>query len=417
MQSGTMQSMRFPAFIPLPSCIRECADFRSWQWDIFCTVIDNYGDAGVCWRLAAGLAERGQRVRLWIDQPECLHWMAPQGAAGVDIRRWQAPLNAQELPDRAGDVLIEAFGCTLEDSVQAWWAASHASSAPERTGLWLNLEYLSAEAYVARCHGLPSPVMQGPAAGLVKQFFYPGFTADTGGLLREMALPQRQQRFPASRFLDALNGESATPVAHDPAAATKPGAEAEPLVVSLFCYEPQPLPALLAQLAERPSTLLVFQGRGHQELLRILGTSTLPEHHGQCRLAPLPWLDQSGFDEVLWSSHVNCVRGEDSLVRALWAGQPFVWHIYPQDDDAHHAKLEAFLDWLQAPDDLREFHRIWNGITEGPLPVLVPARLRDWQSCVQAARTRLMEQDDLVSQVLSLAGKAHAMPLTGTASP
>lgn len=36
-------------------------------WDIFCSVVDNYGDIGVCWRLAVNLAQRGQRVRLWID--------------------------------------------------------------------------------------------------------------------------------------------------------------------------------------------------------------------------------------------------------------------------------------------------------------------------------------------------------------
>ena len=65
---------------------------------------------------------------------------------------------------------------------------------------------------------------------------------------------------------------------------------------------------------------------------------------------------------MLWACYLNFVRGEDSLVRALWAGQPFIWHIYPQDDNAHHAKLEAFLDWLQAPESLRKAHRVWNGM-------------------------------------------------------
>ncbi len=49
--------------------------------DIFCAVVDNYGDIGVCWRLARQLAhEHGMTVRLWVDdlvrtiprsQPEC----------------------------------------------------------------------------------------------------------------------------------------------------------------------------------------------------------------------------------------------------------------------------------------------------------------------------------------------------------
>ncbi|WP_157072023.1 elongation factor P maturation arginine rhamnosyltransferase EarP, partial [Cupriavidus sp. HPC(L)] len=38
------------------------------SWDIFCTVIDNFGDIGVCWRLARQLAqEHGHAVRLWVD--------------------------------------------------------------------------------------------------------------------------------------------------------------------------------------------------------------------------------------------------------------------------------------------------------------------------------------------------------------
>ena len=30
-------------------------------WDLFCRVIDNHGDLGVCWRLARDLAARGER--------------------------------------------------------------------------------------------------------------------------------------------------------------------------------------------------------------------------------------------------------------------------------------------------------------------------------------------------------------------
>lgn len=354
----------------------------AWQWDIFCQVIDNYGDAGVCWRLAANLAQRGQKVRLWIDDPACLHWMAPEGMTGVEVHHWLAPLDAASLPSMAGDVLVEAFGCTLEDSVQAWWNTTHPAGSTQ-AGLWLNLEYLTAESWAARCHGLPSPVLQGPAAGHAKQFFYPGFTSDTGGLLREPDLKERQQL------------ASQTPaIPHE-----------DPLTVSLFCYEPFALPQLLQQLRSQPSVLKVLKGRGHQELLRLLGTSMLPDTLDRCELEALPWLDQRAFDTVLWESSLNFVRGEDSLVRALWAGQPFVWHIYPQEDDAHHTKLDAFLDWLQAPADLRAMHHVWNGMSGQALPLVTASRLREWQACVQQARARLLQQDDLVSQLLQLASR------------
>jgi len=114
----------------------------------------------------------------------------------------------------------------------------------------------------------------------------------------------------------------------------------------------------------------------------------------------LPYTDQNGFDEMLWACDLNFVRGEDSLVRAFWAGQPFIWQIYPQDDHAHHAKLEAFLDWLQAPDSLRKAHRIWNGVEAGNWSAMEPAAGAEWTSCVQAAQLKLTQQDDLLSQMV-----------------
>jgi len=69
---------------------------------------------------------------------------------------------------------------------------------------------------------------------------------------------------------------------------------------------------------------------------------------GQLSIQYLPPRPQAAFDEMLWACDLNLVRGEDSLVRALWAGEAFVWQIYPQHDDAHHSKLYAFLDWLEA---------------------------------------------------------------------
>ena len=117
-------------------------------------------------------------------------------------------------------------------------------------------------------------------------------------------------------------------------------------------------------------------------------------------LSAQPYTDQEGFDEMLQACDLNFVRGEDSLVRALWAGQPFIWHIYPQEDGAHHAKLEAFLDWLQAPDSLRRFHLIWNGQHDRELPALDPSTLTRWTQCVHTARQRLLKQEDLLQKLL-----------------
>ncbi|MDH6595122.1 putative repeat protein (TIGR03837 family) [Variovorax sp. TBS-050B] len=365
------------------------------QWDIFCRVIDNHGDLGVCWRLSTQLAALGERVRLWIDDATALHWMAPAGCEGVQRVDWLDPAAVREAAAApAPDVLIEAFGCDPAPALIVRFAeAAHAPGAPPRA--WINLEYLSAEPYVERLHGLPSPVFKGPGAGLSKRFFYPGFTPATGGLLREPGLAQRRARFDRAGWLAAQQ------------IPWQPGER----LVSLFCYEPPALAELLAQLAAAPvpTRLLVTAGRAAHAVKAFFAERQPPGHalagFGVLSISCLPYLTQVDFDHLLWACDLNFVRGEDSIVRALWAGAPLVWQIYPQDDDAHHVKLNAWLDWLGAPASLRQFHHAWNGFGEAPLPPL--ADLEPWGGTVRAAREKLQAQDDLVTQLQRwVAGKS-----------
>ena len=347
-------------------------------WDIFCTVIDNHGDLGVCWRLTRQLLAQGQSVRLWVDDASALAWMAPDAHAlpHLQVLPWAAASQSEVLSRlKPADVWIEAFGCTLPEAFVAHGVTTH----PQQPA-WINLEYLSAEDWVPRMHNMPSPVMSGPAKGWTKRFVYPGFTADTGGLLRETDLQERQQRFDRAAWRQQ----------HAPNLA--PGG----LLISLFCYEPAALPQLLAQLAGTPHHLLVTPGRPLAAVQQAL--AGMPVHPNW---SALPYTSQDGFDEMLWACDLNFVRGEDSLVRALWAGQAFIWHIYPQDDNAHHAKLEAFLDWMQAPESLRQAHRAWNGMEAGEWPALSSSALADWTACAQTARQKLFQQTDLVSQLRS----------------
>ena len=165
-------------------------------WDIFCKVIDNHGDIGVSWRVSRELAQRGQQVRLWVDDASALAWMAPAGAPGVEVLDWDVHSPAAVEP---GQVVVEAFGCHLTLPFQA--AITAATHARGRQPAWINLEYLTAESFAERTHGLPSPVLAGPAAGLVKHFFYPGFTPRTGGLPREKDLLERQGAFDPGQWL------------------------------------------------------------------------------------------------------------------------------------------------------------------------------------------------------------------------
>lgn len=303
------------------------------KWDIFCSVVDNFGDIGVTWRLARQLvAEHGQSVRLWVDEPAVFAPLCPQAdpeaesqwQQGVEICHWRQDWQ----PAEAADVVIEAFACQLPGPYLDAMAAR-----PDKPH-WLNLEYLSAEDWVAGCHGLPSFQPN----GLQKAFYFPGFIEGTGGLLREAGLVERRQAFladPDARrtFLEDLGVEL----------------KENALLISLFAYENAALAGWLDVLAagERPVQLLVPVGRVLADLANWLGEEKLSAgasfRRGQLAIQVLPFVSQDEYDRILWSCDFNAVRGEDSFIRAQWAGKPLLWHIYQQEEGAHWEKLEAFL--------------------------------------------------------------------------
>ncbi len=337
------------------------------SWDVYCRVVDNLGDAGVCWRLAAGLAARGQRVRLVIDDAAPLVFMAPGGAAGVEVLPWPGPAEP-------GEVVIEAFGC---DPPPATVGAMARRATPPP---WINLEYLSAEAYVERSHGLPSPQLQGPGRGLTKWFYYPGFTPRTGGLLREPGLLAERAAFDRQAWWQAQG------------IVVQPGER----VVTLFCYDNPALPALLQDLARQPTLLLLTQGPAQRQV------TAAP---AGLRLHRLPWLSQPDFDRLLWSADLNFVRGEDSLVRAVWAGAPFVWQAYPQHDGAHAAKLDALLQAWRPPPAVAALWQAWNGLRAG-----WPGLPAPWAAETLAWRESLLARPDLVTQLIAFAAAHPGKP-------
>lgn len=303
------------------------------RWDIFCRVVDNYGDIGVCWRVARQLVrEHGQAVRLWVDDPASLAPLCPacdpalptQLLQGVELRHWPSGF----VTDRVADIVIEAFACELPPA----YVAAMAAATPKPR--WINLEYLTAESWAESCHGMASPH---PTLPLLKHFFFPGFSPATGGLLREAGLP------------------------------LAPPDEAEMLEISLFCYDTAPVGSLLAALAASPSPIVchVPPGKPLAAVTAVLGPADTWQL-GAARIQPLPFLPMDDYDALLRRCAINFVRGEDSFVRAQWAGRPFVWQIYPQDDAAHHIKLDAFLERYCAALDaesaasVRTLFTAWN---------------------------------------------------------
>lgn len=334
------------------------------SWDIFCRVIDNFGDIGVSWRLARQLAD-GQRaaVRLWVDDLADLSALCPQiDAAGVrqraenvEVWRWDRLFPAVT----PAEVAVEAFGCGLPEA----YVAAMAERDP-RT-LWITLEYLSAEPWVRQHHGLPSPHPRWP---LERYFFFPGFEAGTGGVLREADLLARRDAFG-----DAGRERFWASVGFRPPAA---GAT----VVSLFAYDNAPVAGLL-EAWEGGGELIVAaipEGGIIGPVLAWLGASDAggrTYRRGSLEVRIVPFVAQPRYDELLWACDCNFVRGEDSFVRAQWAAKPMVWQIYPQQERAHWPKLEAFLDLYceglpgEAAAALRGMWRAWNSVGGQPVTV------------------------------------------------
>lgn len=367
------------------------------RWDVFCAVVDNYGDAAVSWRLARQLAaEHGFPVRLWIDDLATLHHLWPavdpapdrQRCCGVEVRRWTSPFPETE----PADVVIEAFGCRLPEA----YLEAMAARAPQP--VWVNLEYLSAEDWIEDCHGRSSPH---PRLPLTRHFFFPGFTPGAGGLLRERGLIERRDEFLREGAVGFWRGLGVEP----------PGAETT--VVSLFAYENAAVGELLGAWAERGEALtcLVPQSRITADVCRFFGAPEFAPgdsvRRGSLTVWALPFLRQDDYDRLLWACDFNFVRGEDSWVRAQWAGRPFVWHAYPQDDGVHLGKLDAFLDRYCAGLDaapasaLGAFWRAWNRRQD--IGAAWPALWLRRDALAHHARAwagRLAEQEDLAAMLV-----------------
>jgi uncharacterized repeat protein (TIGR03837 family) len=304
------------------------------RWDVLCRVVDNYGDVGVAWRLARCLAqEHDKRVRLVLDdltvlahlRPETDASLAAQCLDGVEVRLWSEVFR-EGAPMEVADVVVETFGC---DTPEAYVRAMAERDPMPR---WINLEYLSAEEWVERSHALPSPHPR--FAPLTRHFFFPGFTARTGGLLREGDLLARRDAFQEDRATQAEFWRAM-------AGAVPPDGA---LKASLFGYAGAPYESLVEAMTHHagPVWLVVPEGAAATALSGWLHGGS-HRSRGSVEAFAVPFLEQDRYDQLLWACDLNFVRGEDSFVRAQWAARPFVWNIYPQDDGAHWVKLAAFL--------------------------------------------------------------------------
>lgn len=374
--------------------------------DIFCHVVDNLGDIGVCWRFCKALVrDHGCYVRLFVDDFTAFAKLEPmldktrdmQHIEGVELFRWDTAVIAERY-NGCGDVVIEALACTLPDKVVALMADAH------KTPVWIDLEYLSAEPWIDTHHGIVSPH---PQYGINKTLFFIGFSEKSGGLTREKGLIDQRLAFQADQV--AQNEWRAR--------VGLPPRDAAFIDMSLFCYAVSPVEKLLTSLqgTGRPIRLMIPAGVATEPLSRFMAQRPEPGtvvQKNNLYFHNLTFLTQDDYDRLLWSCDLNFVRGEDSLVRAVWAGNPLVWDIYKQQEDAHMPKLLAFHNhyWGGLGPEYREildfFSVMWNegGRQDEDFPAArLLACLPQLKEHARRASLKQAAQDDLATRLVTFA--------------
>lgn len=357
---------------------------------LFCTVIDNYGDIGVSWRLAQELHTRlGAQVYLWLDDFAALQRIVPTFKhSDIHLQTWQEGQNINLHTIPQPHVVIETFACRLPENV--------VSTIHQTQAIWLNWEYLSAEDWAVRTHTMHSLQTNGST----KYFWQMGFHEQTGGLLREANYLQRKQTF------------------------RQP--EHHALTLFLFGYE-SPIWANWFQAWQQIGQPLILQLSGEQIIHSLKQQNWLPENafkhnneylSGSLKLQRIDFVPQTQFDELLWAADMLLIRGEDSFVRAQWAGKPFLWHIYPQAEHAHLDKLHAFWRLPQQLFSEPHFQAAFDALSgelNGAHLLTTHERITHWQTVLQEHQTwqqqatqwchYLSQQSDTISRLVEFLQK------------
>ncbi|MDY6419865.1 MAG: elongation factor P maturation arginine rhamnosyltransferase EarP [Succinivibrio dextrinosolvens] len=300
--------------------------------DVFCDVIDNFGDAGVCLRLCRDFSKKNYEVRLFCNNVNILNKITnseDDSNRFLSLFSW----SIENMNYEPSEVVIQAFSVRLPDNL--------IKKIKTRKSTVINLEYLTAETFAEDCHKLPSY-----ADGFESFFFFPGFTKKTGGVVIEESFLEKLKR--------AENIKSNC--------------------LTLFSYENQKVKTVINALNKENLILNIFEGRGLNNFNNLLNLNLAPGDIyklNNLTVKVLPMVSQDEYDSYLIDSKLNLVRGEDSIVRAMLSGNPFLWHIYPQDGNAHKDKIQALFDRMsevcsskEDVETLRQITLSYNGFSD-----------------------------------------------------
>jgi len=308
---------------------------RNYDLDIFCSVIDNYGDIGFIYRFAKEykLARNNSRVRVFIDDLKSLShinksidvnlaYQEVKGVFYIDLKISESDFLSKI--DMA-DFIIEAFGFDIP--------SYYLDKIKISSSLIINLEYLSAENWVSSYHKKESLLN---FDRVKKYFFMPGLNSDSGGLVLDSSMKENCYKMIKDRvyyFESLINNENF--IYND-----------DLIIGSIFSYEKNFSNLIRDLLSEKDKrfVLIITKGKSEESFRYLLNSDENYIKKDNIELFFIDFLEQEEYDILLNICDFNFVRGEDSFARAILSGKPFLWHAYMQEDNYQLVKVKAFLD-------------------------------------------------------------------------
>lgn len=312
--------------------------------DIFCEIIDNFGDIGVVYRISKELKKIFQNVRIRIVLNRLDEFKA--------INKKVKDIKYQEIDELicvtedyvkknietfgVADVFIEAFGCNVPEE--------YIKIAKENSKLWINLEYLSGEKWIEDFHLCESLIN---SKTLKKIFYMPGFSKKSGGVIIDSGFLERM-RYGKENRDEVLKK-------YFPNLDLK-----DKFVGTVFSYEKN-FENLLKNLKtyDKETVLLLMGEKTQKSFLHIL-QKKLTENFGnvvkydKITMVCADFFSQEEYEEIISAVDFNFTRGEDSFVRGILLGKPFMWHIYLQEEKAHMDKIKAFTERFRESVELSQ---------------------------------------------------------------
>ena len=279
--------------------------------DIFCEVVDNYGDVGVAYRLARGFKRiyPDKKLRFIINQMEEINLI--KKSDDIEIVSYKDISKIES----SADLILETFGCEIPKE--------YMDKALENSKLIINLEYFSAETWVDDFH-LQESFLGG---NLKKYFFIPGLSKKSGGILLDNEFLERKKKVEENKeyYLEKFGIN-----------------EKYDLIGSVFSYEKN-FDSLIEELKklDKKILLLILSEKTQENFIKYFDNNN---NYDKIKIVKLPFFTYDKYEELLALCDFNLVRGEDSFARALLLEKPFLWHIYPQEENTHIKKLEGFLE-------------------------------------------------------------------------